>query len=87
MFESASSFRYTVLILFVLVMYMFYILLAEVSIDIQTECNIIQNIIRESEENYPENIESFLSRRNTVVVYIDDILIYLKKIIDENEKI
>lgn len=64
-----------------------YIWLAEVSIDIQTECNIIQEIIRESEENYPENIESFMSRRITVVAYIDEILSYLKKIIDENEQI
>ena len=64
-----------------------YIWLAEVSIDIQTECNIIQEIIIESEENYPENIESFMSRRITVVEYIDEILSYLKKIIDENEQI
>lgn len=64
-----------------------YIWLAEVSLDIQTECNIIQKIIRESEENYPENIESFMSRRITVVEYIDEILGYLKKIIDENEQI
>lgn len=64
-----------------------YIWLAEISIDIQTECNIIQKIIRESEENYPEKIESFISRRNTVVEYIDEILSYLEKIIDENEQI
>lgn len=64
-----------------------YIWLAEVSLDIQTECNIIQKIIRESEENYPENIEFFMSRRITVVEYIDEILSYLKKIIDENEQV